>query len=338
MTAATASTASPSRGRIIAARTLLVLGVLLARGQHPLHLRQAGGARLRPVQADLAEADRRPGDPGGGRGPDDRRARERRLLGRARGEAADEPPGARRARSPASRRASSARRRRTCSPGRASRTRSSRRPCSRRSSSSRSCTATRRRVDTSNGDVVLDIRPLVLKLGDRFGFVSNLADQIPQDAGQVTILKADNLKTAQKITHWLEQIANFIWIFAVAAWVGSDLARPRAAPAGGSLARHRSRRRRRARAPRAVARREGTSSIRSSPATRCGRRPTTRGRSSRSRSPRPAGSRSRSASSSRSAPGSSGPGDRATAARVCDRSAPAAVGDRLGRAGSSRCC
>jgi hypothetical protein len=76
-------------------------------------------------------------------------------------------------------------------------------------------------VNTSNGDVVLDIRPLVLELGDRFGFVSNLADQIPQDAGQVTILKADNLDTAQKVTHWLEQIANFIWIFAVAAWVAA---------------------------------------------------------------------------------------------------------------------
>ena len=76
-------------------------------------------------------------------------------------------------------------------------------------------------VDTSNGNVVLDIRPLVLKLGDRFGFVSNLADQIPQDAGQVTILEADNLDTAQKITHWLEQIANFVWIFALAAFVGA---------------------------------------------------------------------------------------------------------------------
>jgi hypothetical protein len=76
-------------------------------------------------------------------------------------------------------------------------------------------------VDTSNGDVVLDIRPLVLKLGDRFGFVTDLSTKIPPDAGQVTILKADNLDTAQKLTHWLEQIANFVWIFAVAAWVGA---------------------------------------------------------------------------------------------------------------------
>ena len=77
------------------------------------------------------------------------------------------------------------------------------------------------RLSTSNGNVVLDLRPLVLRLGDRFGFVSNLADKVPQDAAQVTILKSDDLDTAQKITHWLEQIANFVWIFAVAAFAGA---------------------------------------------------------------------------------------------------------------------
>jgi hypothetical protein len=76
-------------------------------------------------------------------------------------------------------------------------------------------------LDTSNGDVVLDIRPLVLRLGDRFGFVNNLAEKIPQESTQVTILKSDDLKTAQKLTHWLEQIANYIWILAVACWVGA---------------------------------------------------------------------------------------------------------------------
>jgi hypothetical protein len=76
-------------------------------------------------------------------------------------------------------------------------------------------------VDTSNGNVVLDIRPLVLRLGDRFGFVTDLGGQIPPGAGQVTILEADNLDTAQKLTHWLEQIANYVWILALAAFVGA---------------------------------------------------------------------------------------------------------------------
>ena len=76
-------------------------------------------------------------------------------------------------------------------------------------------------LDTSNGNVVLDLRPLVLRLGDRFGFVDNLAQQVPPGSAQVTIIDADNLKTAQDITHWLEQIANFIWILALACWFGA---------------------------------------------------------------------------------------------------------------------
>lgn len=76
-------------------------------------------------------------------------------------------------------------------------------------------------LSTSNGNVVLDLRPLVLRLGDRFGFVTNLADKVPQDAAQVTILKSDDLSTAQTITHWLEQVANYVWILALACWVGA---------------------------------------------------------------------------------------------------------------------
>ena len=140
-------------------------------------------------------------------------------------------------------------------------------------------------LSTSDGNVVLDLRPLVLKLGDRFGFVSNLADKVPQDAAQVTILKSDDLETAQKVTHWLEQVANFVWILAVACLGRSDLARPRQAPAGGARARDRPRRRRHPRPARAVARRQRTSSTTSSSARRFGRLRATPGRSSRRRWP-----------------------------------------------------
>lgn len=34
---------------------------------------------------------------------------------------------------------------------------------------------------TSDGNVVLDLRPLVLRLGDRFGFVEDLAAKIPRN-------------------------------------------------------------------------------------------------------------------------------------------------------------
>ena len=78
-----------------------------------------------------------------------------------------------------------------------------------------------RALETSNGNVVLDLRPLVLRLGDRFGFVDNLASKVPQDSARITILKSDDLKTAQKVTHWLEQIANFVWILALACFVAA---------------------------------------------------------------------------------------------------------------------
>ena len=77
------------------------------------------------------------------------------------------------------------------------------------------------RLETSNGNVVLDLRPLVLKLGDRFGFVENLADKIPQDSSRVTILKSNDLKLAQDVTHWLEQVANYVWFLALTCWVGA---------------------------------------------------------------------------------------------------------------------
>jgi len=77
------------------------------------------------------------------------------------------------------------------------------------------------RLSTTNGDVVLDLRPLVVRLGDRFGFVENLAGKVPEGSAQIVILQSDDLDTAQKITHWLEQIANYIWILALACWIGA---------------------------------------------------------------------------------------------------------------------
>ena len=218
---ATPAANSPSRGRIIAARILLVLGVLLLvlsilstyvkrealdSGQFRQTSQQliADPEIQEAVAAQMTDA-----------------LANVDFTGSLEEQAADEPAGARepdRRPRPGLRRHGGAR---TCSPGRASRTRSSTLACSRRQQFVKVLHGDTKAVDTSNGNVVLDIRPLVLKLGDRFGFVNDLAAKIPQDAGQVTILEADNLDTAQTITHWLEQIANFVWIFALAAWVGA---------------------------------------------------------------------------------------------------------------------
>jgi hypothetical protein len=74
------------------------------------------------------------------------------------------------------------------------------------------------RVETTNGNVVLDLRPLVVRLGDRFGFLGNLDQQLPPNAAQITILQADNLETAQTVTQGLKAVANWIWIPAILCW------------------------------------------------------------------------------------------------------------------------
>ena len=74
------------------------------------------------------------------------------------------------------------------------------------------------RLQTSNGNVVLDLRPLVVQLGDRFGFLGDLDQQLPPTAAQMTILKADNLDTAQSVTQGLKVVANWIWIPAILCW------------------------------------------------------------------------------------------------------------------------
>jgi hypothetical protein len=76
-------------------------------------------------------------------------------------------------------------------------------------------------VETSGGKVVLDVRPLILDLGDRFSLVSNLESRIPENAGRVTILESDQLTTAQDATRLLRFVADWIWVLALAAAAGA---------------------------------------------------------------------------------------------------------------------
>jgi hypothetical protein len=76
------------------------------------------------------------------------------------------------------------------------------------------------RLETTNGNVVLDLRPILIKLGSRFDV---LESQIPPQAGQVTILKSDQLKTGQRLTRALRFTANWIWALAILAWAGAIL-------------------------------------------------------------------------------------------------------------------
>ena len=76
-------------------------------------------------------------------------------------------------------------------------------------------------LDTTNGNVVLDIRPLVIELGDRFQFVSNLDQRIPQDAGKITLLQSDQLSPRRTSRSALKAVADWIWVLVILCWAAA---------------------------------------------------------------------------------------------------------------------
>lgn len=62
-------------------------------------------------------------------------------------------------------------------------------------------------VSTSNGEVTLDLASLVTNLANEVGIGAKLAEQLPEDAGQVTILRSDELKTAQDVAAGVKGLA-----------------------------------------------------------------------------------------------------------------------------------
>ena len=70
-------------------------------------------------------------------------------------------------------------------------------------------------LKTTNGEVVLDLRPILTQLGDRFNIVQS---QIPAGSGQIVIMRSDQLDTAQKAVRGLRFVAAWIWALALAAW------------------------------------------------------------------------------------------------------------------------
>jgi hypothetical protein len=62
-------------------------------------------------------------------------------------------------------------------------------------------------VSTEEGEVKLQLGTLVTNLADQIGVGASLAEKLPPDAAQVTILRSDQLKTAQNIVVALKGLA-----------------------------------------------------------------------------------------------------------------------------------
>lgn len=73
-----------------------------------------------------------------------------------------------------------------------------------------------RNVSTSNGDVTLDLRPLIHRLADRLGIADQLKAHADPNTGVILILRANQLEAAQKTVRVVKALTLFILIAVLA--------------------------------------------------------------------------------------------------------------------------
>jgi Short C-terminal domain len=73
-------------------------------------------------------------------------------------------------------------------------------------------------VSTSEGNVSLNLGSLLTNLADQVGIGQQLADKLPPDAGQIVILRSDELKTAQNIAIAIKGLALVLSILTFVAF------------------------------------------------------------------------------------------------------------------------
>ena len=72
------------------------------------------------------------------------------------------------------------------------------------------------KFETEGGKVVLDLRPIVIQIGDQVAVIGRVAERLPDSAGKITIIDESQLETAQTITRILRAVADWMWIIALA--------------------------------------------------------------------------------------------------------------------------
>lgn len=73
-------------------------------------------------------------------------------------------------------------------------------------------------ASTEEGEVTLNLGSLVTNLADQVGIGTQLAEKLPPDAGQVTILRSDELKTAQDIAVAIKGLALVLTLLTLLAF------------------------------------------------------------------------------------------------------------------------
>jgi hypothetical protein len=71
-------------------------------------------------------------------------------------------------------------------------------------------------IETEGGAVVLDLRPIVIQLGDQVAVIGKVAERLPESSGRIVIIEESQLETAQTITRILRAVADWMWLVALA--------------------------------------------------------------------------------------------------------------------------
>jgi hypothetical protein len=72
------------------------------------------------------------------------------------------------------------------------------------------------KFQVEGGKVVLDLRPIVIQIGDQVAVIGRVAEKLPDSAGKITIIDESQLGTAQTITRILRAVADWMWLIALA--------------------------------------------------------------------------------------------------------------------------
>jgi hypothetical protein len=70
-------------------------------------------------------------------------------------------------------------------------------------------------IQTEGGAVVLDLRPIVIQIGDQVAVIGKVAERLPESSGRIAIIEESQLETAQTATKLLRTVADWMWLVAL---------------------------------------------------------------------------------------------------------------------------
>lgn len=73
-------------------------------------------------------------------------------------------------------------------------------------------------LQNTNGNVVLNLRPIIEQVEQQGGLVGKAATQLPPDAGQITIMKGNQLKTARTAVKVVRFLSYFLFFLVLAIY------------------------------------------------------------------------------------------------------------------------